>query len=45
MQNYEIFWTINYRNLKLVSAIFYKIFIFNQMTALQKLWKMFFNFI
>ena len=28
--------------LKLVSAIFYQIFIFHQMTALQKLWKMFF---
>ena len=28
--------------LKLVSAIFYQIFIFNQMIALQKLWKMFF---
>ena len=28
--------------LKLVSAIFYKIFIFHQMIALQKLWKMFF---
>ena len=28
--------------LKLMSAIFYQIFIFNQMIALQKLWKMFF---
>ena len=28
--------------LKLLSAIFYQIFIFNQMIALQKLWKMFF---
>ena len=28
--------------LKLVSAIFYQIFIFHQMIALQKLWKMFF---
>ena len=31
-----------YQTLKLVSAIFYQIFIFHQMTALQKLWKMFF---
>ena len=30
------------RSLKLVSAIFDQIFIFNQMIALQKLWKMFF---
>ena len=29
-------------NLKLASAIFYQIFIFQQMIALQKLWKMFF---
>ena len=29
-------------NLKLVSAIFYQTFDFNQMIALQKLWKMFF---
>ena len=28
--------------LKLVSAVFYQIFIFHQMIALQKLWKMFF---
>ena len=28
--------------LKLVSAIFYEIFIFHQMVALQKLWKKFF---
>ena len=28
--------------LKLLSAIFYQIFIFHQMIALQKLWKMFF---
>ena len=28
--------------LKLVSAIFYQVFIFHQMIALQKLWKMFF---
>ena len=31
--------------LKLVSAIFYQIFIFHQMIALQKIWKMFFYFI
>ena len=31
-------------NLKLAAAIFYQIFIFNQMIALQKLWKMFFLF-
>ena len=30
------------KNLKLVSAFFYQIFIFHQMIALQKLWKMFF---
>ena len=29
-------------SLKLLSAIFYKIFIFHQMTAFQKLWKVFF---
>ena len=29
-------------SLKLVSAIFYEIFIFHQMIALSKLWKMFF---
>ena len=29
-------------NLKLVSAIFYQVFIFHHMIALQKLWKMFF---
>ena len=29
-------------NLKLVSAIFYQIFISDQVIALQKLWKMFF---
>ena len=29
-------------SLKLVSAIFYQIFIFHQMMALQKLWRMFF---
>ena len=31
-----------YASLKLVSAIFYRIFIFYQIIALQKLWKMFF---
>ena len=31
-----------FQPLKLVSAIFYQIFIFDQMIALQKLWKMFF---
>ena len=30
-----------FSDLKLVSAIFYQIFIFHQMIALQKLWKMF----
>ena len=30
------------KNLKLVSTIFHQIFIFHQITALQKLWKMFF---
>ena len=30
------------KTLKLVSAIFYQIFVLNQMIALQKLWKMFF---
>ena len=30
------------RTLKLVSTIFYQVFIFHQMIALQKLWKMFF---
>ena len=30
------------RYLKLLSAIFYQIFIFHQLTAIQKLWKMFF---
>ena len=29
-------------SLKLVSAMYYQIFIFNEMIALQKLWKMFF---
>ena len=33
---------LNFGILKLVSAIFYQIFIFHQMIALQKLWKMFF---
>ena len=32
----------NLRLFRLVSAIFYQIFIFHQMLALQKLWKMFF---
>ena len=36
---------MNLWNLKLMSAIFYKIFIFPQMIDLQKLWKMFFYFI
>ena len=31
------------KNLKLVSAIFQEVFIFHQMVALQKLWKMFFT--
>ena len=34
--------SINMRSLKLVSAIFYQIFVFQQMIVLQKLWKMFF---
>ena len=43
----HIFWNIflskkNLLNLKLVSAIFYQIFISHQMIALQKLWKMLF---
>ena len=33
---------IKVSSLKLVSAIFYQIFIFHQIIALQKLWKMFF---
>ena len=33
----------NHRIVKLVSAIFYQVFIFHQMIALQKLWKMFFR--
>ena len=33
--------TLLNRNLKLVSAIFYQIFIFQQMIALEKLWKLF----
>ena len=32
----------SWQSLKLVSAIFYQIFIFHQMIVLQKLWKMFF---
>ena len=40
----NIFWKIFYSAiyLKLVSAIFYQIFIFHQVIALQKLWKMLF---
>ena len=34
--------SIRRKRLKLVSAIFYQIFIFHQMIALQKLWKRFF---
>ena len=38
------FWKLSEQNhyLKLVSAIFYQIFIFHQTIALQKLWEMFF---
>ena len=32
----------NFKSLKLLRAIFYQVFIFHQMIALQKLWKMFF---
>ena len=34
-----------FKNLKLVSVIFYQIFIFHQIMVLQKLWNMFFYFI
>ena len=34
--------TIRWQSLKLVSAVFYQIFIFHEMIALQKLWQMFF---
>ena len=37
-----LLFSINIRWLKLVSTIFYQIFIFHQMITLQKLWKMFF---
>ena len=36
-------WSLDFSYLKLVSAIFYHFFIFHQMIALQKLWKMFFS--
>ena len=35
-------WGFFRQDLKLLSTIFYKIFIFHQIIALQKLWKMFF---
>ena len=39
------FWSTSGGYLKLVSTIFYQIFIFHQIIDLQKLWKMFFYFI
>ena len=43
-QGRHIYQWKNLRLFRLVSAIFYQIFIFHQMIALQKLWKMFFLF-